>query len=458
MRLIRFIGKKVRDYMNFDISFRENVTFLIGINGSGKTTALKLLSGILTPSYFDLSQIDFESIELHCVKKIDNEEIILRCQKDGNILLVSYKDSKNEYTDSISIVSFQTNVKRKSAETIDNDSFSKLNYEFENLTAIKKIKELKTPLFLGLNRKISNITRISSYERELFLRRRNNLDLLFDTVDDALNDIQEMFFDNIRQNARRQAFYSEDFRKKVLQESFQFSKTDNVKVSKDYTQELLKLSERKKKLEQAIIDLEIKELKEQIDSFFICLEETLKTLSQTASTDNGNLNNDYYEALLKWMINSSQLEKIDKITDYGNKYADNIAKLKEPITRFVNSVNLFFKEGYKEIIVDGQGDIKIKISSELKTKINNVFELSSGEKQLIIILAHLAFCRNSKKSEVFVIDEPELSLHISWQEIFVDALLEASPNTQFIMATHAPAILAKKERKDWCESLTKIKE
>lgn len=458
MKLKRFIGKKIRDYMKFDISFRENVTFLIGINGSGKTTALRLLSGILTPSYFDLSQIDFESIELQCVKIIDKEEVILRCQKEKNILVVSYKDSKNEYIDSIPIVSFQTNIKRNSSELIDNDSFSKLNYEFENLQTIKKIKELKTPLFLGLNRKISNMTRISSYEHEFFLRKRNNLDLLFDTVDDALNDIQEMLFDNIRQNAKRQARYSEDFRKKVLQESFQFSNTDNIKKSENYSQELLKLSERKERLQQAIIDLDIRELKEQIDSFFLCLEETLETLSQTASTDNGRLNNNYYEALLKWMINSSQLEKIDKITDYGNKYAENIAKLKEPITRFVNSVNLFFNEGSKEIIVDGQGDIKIKINSELKTKINNVFELSSGEKQLIIILAHLAFCKNSRKSEVFVIDEPELSLHISWQEIFVDALLEASPNTQFIMATHAPAILAKKERKEWCESLTKIKE
>lgn len=214
MKLKRFIGKKIRDYMKFDISFRENVTFLIGINGSGKTTALRLLSGILTPSYFDLSQIDFESIELQCVKIIDKEEVILRCQKEKNILVVSYKDSKNEYIDSIPIVSFQTNIKRNSSELIDNDSFSKLNYEFENLQTIKKIKELKTPLFLGLNRKISNMTRISSYEHEFFLRKRNNLDLLFDTVDDALNDIQEMLFDNIRQNAKRQARYSEDFRKK----------------------------------------------------------------------------------------------------------------------------------------------------------------------------------------------------------------------------------------------------
>ena len=62
---------------------------------------------------------------------------------------------------------------------------------------------------------------------------------------------------------------------------------------------------------------------------------------------------------------------------------------------------------------------------------------------------------SSNRSPIFIIDEPELSLHISWQEIFVDALLKASPDTQFIMATHSPAILAKNERKQFCEDLTK---
>lgn len=452
MRLVNFSGKKVRDYLDFDISFREKVTFLIGINGAGKTTALKLLSGILAPSYLELLQIDFELIELHCIRKIENEKIVLCCKKDNGFLLISYRDSSIKLENKFPIVIFQTNIRKRNFELSDNESFSKLNYEFENSPVVKKIKELRTPLFLGLNRKI---TKIQAYDHELLFRKKNNIDTLFDAVDDALNDIQEMFFDNIRQNAKKQAFYSEDFRKKVLQESFQFSNRNIVNVSKDYDGELSKLPGRKQELERAMIDLDIKEFKDQIESFFSGLKNTLITLSKTASTDNGRMNNEYYEALLELMINSSQLEKIDKITDYGNKYAENIAKLKEPITRFVNSVNLFFKEGRKEIIVDGQGDIKIKINTETKTKINNIFELSSGEKQLIIILAHLAFCKSNKKSEIFVIDEPELSLHISWQEIFVDALLEASPNTQFIMATHAPAIIAKKERREWCESVIK---
>ena len=79
MRLKQFIGKGVRGYMNFDINFRESVTFLIGINGSGKTTVLKLLSGLLTPSFIDLTQIEYGEICLVCDKLSDSSQIVISC-------------------------------------------------------------------------------------------------------------------------------------------------------------------------------------------------------------------------------------------------------------------------------------------------------------------------------------------------------------------------------------------
>ena len=45
---------------------------------------------------------------------------------------------------------------------------------------------------------------------------------------------------------------------------------------------------------------------------------------------------------------------------------------------------------------------------------------------------------------VFIIDEPELSLHVQWQEKFVDGIMEASRETQFILATHSPTIILDK--------------
>jgi predicted ATP-dependent endonuclease of OLD family len=51
------------------------------------------------------------------------------------------------------------------------------------------------------------------------------------------------------------------------------------------------------------------------------------------------------------------------------------------------------------------------------------------------------FGEESNRSSVLIIDEPELSLHLKWQEMFVDAISEASPDTQLILATHSPSII-----------------
>ena len=64
--------------------------------------------------------------------------------------------------------------------------------------------------------------------------------------------------------------------------------------------------------------------------------------------------------------------------------------------------------------------------------------MSSGEKQLMRIL--LEAIRN--EGDAFIIDEPELSMHIDWQRNLVEAIKLVSPSCQIIMATHSPEIMA----------------
>ena len=53
--------------------------------------------------------------------------------------------------------------------------------------------------------------------------------------------------------------------------------------------------------------------------------------------------------------------------------------------------------------------------------------------------------------DAFMVDEPELSLHVAWQELFVDAVANANPGLQMILATHAPSIIL--DRIDKCVDL-----
>ncbi len=67
--------------------------------------------------------------------------------------------------------------------------------------------------------------------------------------------------------------------------------------------------------------------------------------------------------------------------------------------------------------------------------------LSSGEKHDFMMFYHLIF--NSERGSLVLIDEPEISLHIEWQESYLDKLVDiCSMNSlQAIIATHSPHIV-----------------
>ena len=70
--------------------------------------------------------------------------------------------------------------------------------------------------------------------------------------------------------------------------------------------------------------------------------------------------------------------------------------------------------------------------------------LSSGEKQLFIRLLSL----KSLEPEgcVILIDEPEISLHPSWQQRIVEVYQNIGKDNQIIIATHSPHIISSVKR------------
>lgn len=83
------------------------------------------------------------------------------------------------------------------------------------------------------------------------------------------------------------------------------------------------------------------------------------------------------------------------------------------------------------------GDLKVEANKEQIP----YHSLSSGEKQLLIILIE-TLLQNQKKY-IFLMDEPELSLHIEWQREIIPAIMKLNPNAQIIAATHSPEVASK---------------
>lgn len=67
--------------------------------------------------------------------------------------------------------------------------------------------------------------------------------------------------------------------------------------------------------------------------------------------------------------------------------------------------------------------------------------LSSGEKEILILFYNLLF--ENADGAVVLVDEPEISLHIAWQRMFIDDLRKIAllRNLTVILATHSPQII-----------------
>ena len=447
MKLKQFIGMNVRGYLNYDISFRENVTFLIGMNGSGKTTVLKLISGLMTPSYSLLTQIAFKKIVL----KYDN----------GIVLEASQNNKKLNLKVILSNKTIENNI-----DIIEPGMESDIPHQFDELEVCKTIKDLKSPLFIELNRHVRHNNIDESEEQEMMYYRSRRLHRRHafldnnDSINIVLFEIQEVLNKLIRENTKIQYESSESFKRKVFMESFKINKAYGTIANKrnNHKEELKYLPVRKEKLIAAVEKLGFSDLQKEYSEFFTNAENTLRILVNASSKMKKNKEEDIQKlmhALANWIFVSTQLDMVDKVIQYANEYYDEIQSIKEPILRFQDSINSFFKETGKEIKVEESGDIKVYIKTASTE--NSIYDLSSGEKQIVIMLAHLALYKQFDNAPIFIIDEPELSLHITWQEIFVDALMHAAPDMQFVLATHAPAIISKTERKEWCEDLSKMR-
>ena len=80
------------------------------------------------------------------------------------------------------------------------------------------------------------------------------------------------------------------------------------------------------------------------------------------------------------------------------------------------------------------------------------YMLSSGEKQILVIM--LTALVQENKHCVMLMDEPEISLHIEWQQRLVNIIRTLNPNVQIILCTHSPAIIMD----GWADAVIEMEE
>lgn len=456
LRIKKISAINVHGYIPINLSFKNNLTFLTGSNGSGKTTALKLISAILKPNFEQLNQIQFDKVTLICW--VDNETVKISISKNISPDRKNFLEWEILRSDRIKRYSIKSNVELSLKNEVYKSGALRLysknheiifsNDENQNLRESIRLEFVKSefysilnsfssPILLGIDRKIiGNIHDIRNDRNRRYSIETGEIS------NPSFVDAQRAIMNYVSDKADIKKGLVEEFKSNIFKSLFKYVKyiSQSSVFSKISDKDFIK---KRDITISAIKRLELgDDIIIEVNEYFDKLKDVQKKLFVDNESDKTKKDQIIYE----WYVNRPHLRRIENISEFAEDFQKKIDELDYPLTEITNIVNSFFIESNKRIRIGANGVINVEWSNkEISTK-----NLSSGEIQLIVIIIHLVFCEFEKDKTVFVIDEPELSLHISWQEKFVEAITKASPGTQFILATHSPAIISKLEYEKNC--------
>ena len=156
---------------------------------------------------------------------------------------------------------------------------------------------------------------------------------------------------------------------------------------------------------------------------------------------------------LDWQLYQLQRRYLDYQVNIGNRIIecltsgrpDEATSISLPKTKFQDLIDDLFGETGKTIIRKSN-----EILFEQDGDTLYPYQLSSGEKQLLVIL--LTVLVQDNQSGVLFMDEPEVSLHVEWQQRLINLIRELNPNVQIVLTTHSPAMIMD----GWMDAVTEV--
>ena len=145
MKITKLHAENVHEYLPIDVTFYDDLTFLTGLNGSGKTSALRLLMALLSPNIQELGSISFSLAE---VTVWDNgSEVVVTATKtpEGVQLKVTSIDEPL----CINTSELELFIEAKHS---DEPRLQKREL-YQSHPVFQSISKMSTPMFLGLDRR-----------------------------------------------------------------------------------------------------------------------------------------------------------------------------------------------------------------------------------------------------------------------------------------------------------------
>ncbi len=375
--------EKLFDIFDYDISFKknENILIITGANGFGKTMILNIIFSLFNRKFEFFQKLVFEKITLELDENI---QIIISKELDSSgmriFLRFCEKDSKTNEYKVFQIFDYPNEFK-----------IGQTNPEFQLLQKINRSSPIIDHILTSFSVYLIKEHRLT--EEQLFFTQelQESTTVIIQTIAkhaEALIHTISIFSD--RALAKTQELDS-SYPNRLIKEK-------NIFSEQEYTEKYNTLKTKQEKLTK----FGLYESKQDFPAY---------------SPDDAKALTVYLKDFeMKLGVFDELLENLELFTDILNK------------RRFTfKSININRIKGF--YFTTNQG-------KELE-----LTQLSSGEQHEVVLLYELIF--NVKSNVLVLIDEPEISLHITWQKEFLNDLLKINNinKNQIIIATHAPAII-----------------
>lgn len=411
------------EIFNYNISFKkdENVLIITGPNGFGKTMVLNIIFNLFNRKFLFFQKLVFEKITLMLDENI--KIIILKTITDGKskISFSFYEKDKLDNDKIIETFDYSTKLELDFERTIDRylpvHKISEDKWIDHRTDRILNIEELLNEYADQLPDKFSkNLLRIKSpkvnsildsiqvhliREQRLFKKAQNTVErnyreekeqtLMIETIQTYAKELKQFILNNIQKSFNQTQALDSSYLDRLIDEK-------NIITESDYNSRLLSLNEKQENL----MEFGLYESKQKIRDYS---KDDAKALLVYI--------NDLEQKLI---VFDDLLEKLELFTTILNE------------RRFT----------FKSINISREKGFYFKTSKGKELELN---QLSSGEQHEVVLLYELIF--NVKPNILVLIDEPEISLHITWQKEFLNDLLKIIKiqNIQVLIATHAPSII-----------------
>lgn len=436
MLLKKIIFKGLFGIYNHEVElFNEGISIIIGQNGIGKTYILDSINAFFNKQFSFFENLDYDEISFIFD---DNVQLDITTVKTQESSFLEILNSENKET-----------LKIPFNELIDPCSMElreKASYISRCIPHIQRIGPTRY-LDLEKNQILDAFELVTQYDW---------LNIDTNKLKEILGEKGSRFFERLEKNsvyligAHRIYTFSPIDRVNKFERNYEFKNIEKIKIYAEELKGQINVVENSYSKVAASLDESFpyrlinlvrehsqeigKEEIEDISNKLSELDERRKSLKRVGLLDNKDSTSidkndiDLASEAIKLYIKDSNL----KFDEYEN--------LKEKISLFMDIINKRFN--HKKLLINKDNGFEFiqNIDSEENKQIP-MSRLSSGEKNELILFFELIF--KSRKENLVLIDEPEISLHISWQNLFVEDLKRVHEliGINVLIATHSPDII-----------------